>query len=125
MDTKWKQAGEKLREMRKQTKLSIYKVARKTHITGTYLATLERGESAPSDRVLLNLAEFYNIQPAELFKLYDRVVPPTDEQLAKIPSLKKIMTQISIDTKLSQNEKEDFAIEIYEIVDKLYSKNKE
>lgn len=122
MDTKWKQAGEKLREIRKQTKLSIYKVARKTHITGTYLATLERGECAPSDRVLLNLAEFYQVDPPELFKLYDKIVPPTNEQLNVIPSLKKIMTQISVDEKLTSDEKEEFAKQVYEIANQLINK---
>lgn len=122
MDTKWKQAGEKLREIRKQTKLSIYKVARKTHITGTYLATLERGECAPSDRVLLNLSEFYQVDPSELFKLYDKFVPPTNEQLNAIPSLKKIITEISIDEKLTHEEKEKFAKQVYQIANDLINK---
>ena len=122
MDAKWKQAGEKLREIRKLTKLSIYKVARKTYITGPYLATLERGESAPSDQVLLNLAEFYQVDPSELFKLYDRIVPPTTEQLTAIPSLKKIITQISVDEKLTSEEKEVFAKQVYKIANDLINK---
>lgn len=122
MDTKWKQAGEKLREIRKQTKLSIYKVGRKTHITGTYLATLERGECAPSDRVLLNLAEFYQVDPSELFKLYDKIAPPPNEMLTAIPSLKKIITEISVDEKLTSDEKEEFAKQVYKIANNLINK---
>ena len=101
MEGKWKQAGEKLKEIRKKTNLSVFKVAKKTHISGSYLSMLERGINCPSDTVLFNMAEFYEVNPADLFKLYDRVVPPTNEQLNAVPSLKKIITEISIDPKLS------------------------
>ena len=122
MDEKWKAAGERLREIRKETNLSVYKVARRTHITGNYLAMLERGLNAPSDTVLFNLSEFYNIDPSELFKLYNKVVPPTDEQLKKMPSLKGLITKISIDPKLTSEEKDIFATQLYKIVNDLSDK---
>ncbi len=121
-EPKWKDAGTKLREIRKKTNLSVYKVAKRTHITGNYLATLERGLNAPSDIVLFNLAEFYEVEPSELFKLYGRVVPPTDEQSSFMPSLRKIMTEISIDPRLSSDEKEEFAKQVYKIANDLFKK---
>ena len=45
----WTEAGEKLKALRKNTKLSIFKVAKKVHISGNYLSLLERGINAPSD----------------------------------------------------------------------------
>lgn len=122
MEGKWKQAGEKLKEIRKRTKLSIFKVAKNTHISGSYLSMLERGINCPSDTVLFNLSEFYEVDPSDLFKLYDRVVPPTNEQLKAMPSLKKIMTQISIDPRLSADEKEAFAQQVYEIANDIINK---
>lgn len=122
MQTKWERAGNVLRELRKKTKLSIYKVAKNVHITGNYLSLLERGINNPSDTVLFNLAEYYGVDPSELFKLYDKVVPPNDEQLKSIPSLKKIMTEISIDTKLTPEEKESFANQVYKIANNLINK---
>lgn len=122
MQTKWEHAGNVLRELRKKTKLSIYKVAKNVHITGNYLSLLERGINNPSDTVLFNLAEYYGVDPSELFKLYDKVVPPNDEQLKAIPSLKKIMTEISIDTKLTPEEKETFANQVYKIANDLINK---
>lgn len=122
MEKKYINAGEKLRELRKKTKMSIFKVAKQVHISGNYMSLLERGINNPSDEVLFNLAEFYNIDPSELFKLYDRVMPPTNEQLKKMPSLRKIITEISIDPKLTAEEKEEISNQIYEIANKLVNK---
>lgn len=121
-EIKWEASGNVLRDLRKKTKLSVFKVAKQVHISGNYLSMLERGINAPSDIVLFNLAEFYGVNPSELFKLYDRVVPPSDEQLTAIPSLKKIMTEISVDTRLTPEEKEKFAKQVYNIANDLIKK---
>ncbi len=121
-ELKLKNAGEKLRQLRKESKLSVFKVAKQIHISGNYLSLLERGLNSPSDAVLFNLADFYGVEPAELFKLYDRVVPPNNEQLTAIPSLKKIMTEISVDSRLTPEEKEEFAQRVYNIANDLIDK---
>lgn len=117
-------AGDKLRELRKKTTFSVFKVAKQVHISGNYLSLLERGINSPSDTVLINLSQFYGVEPSELFKLYDRVVPPNNEQLTAIPSLRKIMTQISVDEKLTSEEKEVFAKQVYKIANDLIDKDK-
>lgn len=114
-EAKWEKAGSKLREYRKASKLSIFKVAKKIHISGNHLSRLERGINAPSDAVMFNLAEFYGIEPSELFALYDRVPSPNSEKFNSIPSLKKIMTEISLDSRLTDEEKEEFANTVYEL----------
>jgi transcriptional regulator with XRE-family HTH domain len=121
-EIKWENSGNILRNLRKKTKLSVFKVAKRVHISGNYLSMLERGINAPSDTVLFNLAEFYGVEPQELFKLYDRVVPPSNEQLTVMPSLKKIMTEISIDSRLTPEEKEQFAKRVYDIANDLINK---
>ena len=122
-EAKWIKAGTKLRECRKATNLSIFKVAKKVHISGNYLSRLERGINVPSDTVIFNLAEFYNIDPSELFALYDRAPSPNSETLNSIPSLRKILTEISLDSRLSNEEKEEFANTVYQLT--LNLKNKE
>lgn len=124
MENKWHNAGMKLRELRKtlKPKMSVFKVAKQVHISGNYMSLIERGINCPSDQILFNLAEFYGVDPEELFKLYDKVVPPSDEQLKIMPSLKKIMTEISIDPKLSPKEKEEFSKQVYKIANDLISK---
>ena len=111
----WTEAGEKLKALRKNTKLSIFKVAKKVHISGNYLSLLERGINAPSDIIIFNLAEFYNVEPEMIFNWYNRILPPSDKQLESMPSLKKIMTELSIDPRLSNDEKEQISKRIYEI----------
>ena len=124
MENKWGKAGLKLRELRCtiKPKPSIFKVAKQIHISGNYMSAIERGIYCPNDQILFNLAEFYGVEPSELFKLYDKVIPPTNEQLTTIPSLKKIMTEISIDEKLTPDEKEAFAKRVYEIANDLFNK---
>lgn len=111
----WAEAGEKLKELRKETKLSIFKVAKKVHISGNYLSLLERGINAPSDVIIFNLAEFYNVKPEVIFRWYNRILPPSDKQLESMPSLKRIMTELSIDPRLSDDEKDEISKRIYEI----------
>ncbi|KAI3350118.1 helix-turn-helix transcriptional regulator [Clostridium botulinum] len=115
----WIEAGEKLKALRKETKLSIFKVAKQVHISGNYLSLLERGIHAPSDIIIFNLSEFYNVKPEIIFKWYNRILPPTDKQIESMPSLKKIMTELSIDPRLSDDEKEEFSKRIYEIANDL------
>lgn len=111
----WAEAGEKLKELRKETKLSIFKVAKKVHISGNYLSLLERGINSPSDVIIFNLAEFYNVKPEVIFRWYNRILPPSDKQLESMPSLKRIMTELSIDPRLSDDEKDEISKRIYEI----------
>ncbi|WP_238917983.1 helix-turn-helix transcriptional regulator [Clostridium sp. YIM B02555] len=55
-ETELKIAGKALKKLRKETKLSIFKVAKKVHISMNYLSLLKRGLNIPSDTVLFNLA---------------------------------------------------------------------
>ncbi|AQR98143.1 helix-turn-helix domain-containing protein [Clostridium saccharoperbutylacetonicum] len=124
MENKWHNAGTKLRELRKtlKPKMSVFKVAKQIHISGNYMSLIERGLNCPNDQILFNLAEFYGVDPGDLFKLYDKMIPPTLEQMNAIPSLRKIMTEISIDEKLSSDEKEAFAKRVYEIATQFINK---
>jgi hypothetical protein len=73
--------------------------------------------------VIFNLAEFYNIEPSELFELYNKAPSPNSEKLNSIPSLRKILTEISLDSRLTTEEKEEFANTVYKLT--LNLKNKE
>lgn len=112
-NSKWIKAGTKLRECRKSAKLPLYRVALRTHISRNYLSMIERGQKAPSDAIIFNLADFYGLAPAELFELYDRAPSPNSEKYNSIPSLKKILARISLDPKLTDAEKEEFAEALY------------
>lgn len=106
-EPRWINAGKKLRELRKETGLSLFKVSKKLHISGNYLSLLERGKQSPSNTVLYNIAEFYNVPSQELFDLYEKIDPNEANNIINAPpSLRKVLTQLSVDKKLSDDEKE-------------------
>ena len=106
-EPRWINAGKKLRELRKKTGLSLFKVSKKLHISGNYLSLLERGKQSPSNTVLYNIAEFYNVPSQELFDLYEKIDPNEANNIINAPpSLRKVLTQLSVDKKLSDDEKE-------------------
>lgn len=116
-EEKWKKAGDKLRALRKETGLSVFKVAKKVNISGNYLSLLERGKQSPSDTVIYNLAEFYNIDSKDLFALYDKIDPGSMEEIKKLnPSLRQILTQLSIDKRLSDDEKVELSANIKDLI---------
>lgn len=123
-ELKWLEAGGKLKELRKKTNLSIFKVAKKINISGNYLSLLERGINSPSDAVIFSLADFYNVDPEMIFKWYGKILPPTSEQLNNMPSLKRIITEISVDPRLTDDEKEQFVKRVYEIANELFGGDK-
>lgn len=119
---KWKIAGEKLRSLRKKTSLSVFKAAKRIHVSGNYLSLLERGIKTPSDVVLCNLAEFYNIEKAELFALYNKMPPVEINELLSNPSLRKVITQISTDKNLSSEDKEHISKQLHKFINELLEK---
>lgn len=107
--------GQIIKELRLKTGLSVYKCCRKLHISGNYLSLIERGVYAPSDQVLFNICDYFDVDPDYIFNLYGRVVPPTDEQLKKMPSLRNVVTDISVDSRLNIEEKDRIIKEIYRL----------
>lgn len=114
-DSNWIEAGNKLRELRNGRKLSIFKVAKEVGISGNYISQLERGLKCPSDEVLHSLARFYSIDKHELFSLYGRVCKEETDYILANPPFHKTLTQISIDDKLTEEEKAHLSIEIHKL----------
>lgn len=106
-------AGEKLKELRTKKGESVHKVARGIHISGNYLSELERGLKEPSDIVLESLVNYYNADLSEIFSLYNRLAPAEANLLLKNPSLRKIVTQMSIDERIGTEDVESFAREMH------------
>ena len=116
-ELRWINAGKKLRELRKETGLSLFKVSKKLHISGNYLSLLERGKQSPSNTVLYNIAEFYNVPSQELFDLYEKIDPNEANNIINAPpSLRKVLTQLSVDKKLSDDEKERLSKVVSELI---------
>lgn len=125
-ECKWIEAGDYLRSLRKDTGLSLFKVAKSNHISGNYLSLLERGKQSPSDTVIYNLSHYYEIPPADLFKLYGKLEPQEKARILSAPqNLRVLLTQLSIDKRLSETEVNDIYDELHRLTTELQNKHEE
>lgn len=120
MDKKelWKEAGAKLRELRKATGQSVFKVGRAIGVSGSYISQVERGSCAVSDAVLIALSELYGVDKQSLFDLYKRIEDEEANRLMDNPMFRKVFTQVTTDRKLSKDEKDEIAKELERIAKK-------
>lgn len=107
-------AGERLKELRSKTGLSVHKVGRATHISGTYLSAIERGVKEPSDTVLEALSEYYKVGKSELFSLYEKLAP-AETTLLLDTVFRRTIIQMSTDDRLTEEEKADIAKALAEL----------
>lgn len=114
----WKEAGTKLREIRKATGQSVFKVGRAIGVSGSYISQVERGSCAASDAVLVALSDLYGVDKQTLFDLYKRIEDGEANRLMNNPMFRKVFTQITTDKKLSQSEKDEIAKELERIAQK-------
>jgi transcriptional regulator with XRE-family HTH domain len=69
MNTEYQQLfGRRVRELRKERKLSQIELAAKVGIDRSYMGFLERGERNPSLEVIAKIAEALSVTPDELLK---------------------------------------------------------
>ena len=126
MDKKelWKEAGAKLRDIRKATGQSVFKVGRAIGVSGSYISQVERGSCAASDAVLVALSDLYGVDKQTLFDLYKRIEDEEANRLMDNPMFRKVFTQLTTDNKPSQSEKHEIAKELERIALK-YSREDE
>ena len=102
---KWVHAGAVLRELRRATGLSIHKVGREIGVSGGYIAKIERGENNPSEVVLESLAELYQKDGQELFKLYNKVESNEIKSFSNLhPEIRKTVAAMSTDRRMTDEE---------------------
>lgn len=107
--------GTMLRALRKEKGLSIFKVAKELNISGNYLSQIERDIKVPSEVVIYRIAKFYELDPEELLFKFGKTMPAWTKDVIDIPHLKKIVTEISNDKRIENDQKERIAKELYQI----------
>ena len=63
-------SGAKLKELRKATGMSVFKVGKAIGMSGSYVSQFERGSCPPSDAALIALSDLYGVDKQKLFDLY-------------------------------------------------------
>lgn len=121
----YREQGEKLKELRTSLGLTLNFVSKKLNITTNYLSLIERGLRKPSEVIMYKMAEFYKLNPIEIFSLYGTVPTEQIEKIISFPSLVKILSNLSADERFSEEEKITLSQAIQEEVEKLLKKRGE
>lgn len=117
-----KQAGAKLKELRKATKLSIFKVGRAIGMSGNYISQIERGERPASDAALIALADLYGVDQKELFALYGKLPNEEVNMIMKMPELRNLFIEVTGKKELSDQDRQEMLEEFKMIAAKYYNK---
>ena len=117
-----KEADAKLRELRKGTGLSIFKVGRAIGVSGNYISQIERGDRPASDAVLVALSDLYHVDQKGLFGLYGRM--PSDEinKIMALPELRQLFIDVTGDKKVNPDNINEIIEEFKIIAKKYYDK---
>lgn len=118
----YKVAGSKLRDMRKATGLSVFKVGRAIGVSGNYISQIERGDRPASDAVLIGLAELYSVDKKGLFDLYSRMESEEANSFMAHPELRKTFVEITSNKELSKEEMDEINKEFQAIAKKYFNK---
>ena len=117
-----KEAGAKLRELRKATKLSVFKVGRAIGMSGNYISQIERGERPASDAALVALADLYGVNQKELFALYGKLPNEEVNMIMQMPELRNLFIEVTGKKELSDQDRQEMLEEFKVIAKKYYNK---
>jgi transcriptional regulator with XRE-family HTH domain len=103
-------AGQYLKQFRGKRTLAT--VCKRLGVSTSYLSDIERGKM-PSDRFMGVLAEFYELDEDELFKLWGGNPTLAKDEIINNATLQRTLREISRNTRLTDEKKEELYDEIY------------
>ena len=118
----YKVAGAKLRELRKATGNSIFKVGRLIGVSGNYISQIERGDRPASDAVLVAMAELYSVDQKDLFSLYRKLPSEEVNRIMQMPELRNLFVEVTSKSGLTDEDKREMLEEFKIIAKKYYDK---
>ncbi|MEK5205197.1 helix-turn-helix domain-containing protein [Bacillus sp. FSL R10-2789] len=93
-EEKLKQLGERIRELRKEKKVSLSEVGKTVNLSHNFLSEVERGKKEPSYNTLRTLSCYFGIDEDELFEIIDKVPLRAMELVEEHPELQKLLSQV-------------------------------
>lgn len=115
-DEKIKETGMYLRELRKKTGESIFKVSKQLGFSGNYLSLIERGKQIPSRSVLKTLANYYDISFIQLLDAYDKLDLEETKLYLDLPILREVLLRLTRIENISHEQKEKVLKNIYNFI---------
>jgi transcriptional regulator with XRE-family HTH domain len=104
-----KNIGDLLRLKRLEKKYNLEDVAKYVGVSIAYISKLEKGENSnPSDEIIVKLAEFLELDENELFMEFNKIPLSTRNILTNHPELNKTISKISINNKLTDEQKKEY-----------------
>jgi len=105
-------AGKYLKKLRGSRSLAA--VCKLISVTPAHLSEIERGKM-PSDHLISALAKVYEVQEDELFGLWGKIPILTKDEILARKSLQRILTDISHNRRLTDEEKDGLYDNMYEL----------
>ena len=87
------QIGSKLQFLRKQKKISVYKLAQLSDISESYIHSIEKSQNQPSIAVLEQLLIPLGVTLAEFFNTSDRILYPSSDEYELINNYRNLSTK--------------------------------
>lgn len=117
------QTGKMLQQLRLERNESLADVCSKIKVSKNYLSEIERGLKVPSDQLILDLADHYNINHHDLFQSFGKVPISAREELEKFDNLQRTLGDIHRDKRLNDDQKQELYDELYRLYRKLLDEN--
>ena len=108
-------AGAFLLKLRHDKDLALAQVCEHVSCSVNYLSEIERGKKLPSDYLIRELADFYEISEADLFQQFGKVPLTAREELESNPTLQRTLLEIRKKTKLTEDQKQRLYDHIYQL----------
>ena len=101
-------AGPYMVELRKKHDISQAQAAKVFDISKSYMNEIEKGIKCPSDAVIRNIAEFFEIDESDLFKRFGKTPLLARELFEEMPGLQDVLAKIRSNPNLTDDQRQKF-----------------
>ncbi|MDR3540701.1 MAG: helix-turn-helix transcriptional regulator [Desulfosporosinus sp.] len=105
-------AGQYLKQLRGDR--SLASICKLIKVTPAHLSEIERGRM-PSDHLISSLAKVYEVDEDDLFRRWGKIPILTKDEILARKSLQRILTDISHNRRLTDEEKDGLYDNMYEL----------
>jgi transcriptional regulator with XRE-family HTH domain len=100
------EVGKLLRSKRKEKRATLKTIANHVGVSINYISKMEKGESIPSDDIIVKLALALDLDEYDLFTAFGKMPLSTRKLLEANPQLSKQISQLVLSSKKLSAEKE-------------------